>query len=259
MKTRSAVAPWVLWLVRAVGVVEVAGFEPVGRHGSFLAHAFAAEGDGASGPVDTCDGVEVAVEDVEVVVVAAGGHHLVADGELAIGHLDAEVDVEAVVPEVSDLVEECAGSVIEVGNVGSAGGDHDPIAIRCGEPVIDETLSQRVGVVGGHDPAVGVVGGDGLGDVPVAEVVEGVALPFVDLASVVDQHRGVGALGEGPERSAGVDLGELGDVADQHQLRPRRRRVTRERVESAGADHPGLVDNHHTAVAEDAGGPRRVG
>ena len=41
------------------------------------------------------------------------------------------------------------------------------------------------------------------------EVVEGVALPLVDLPSVLDQHRSGEGFSEGPERSTGVDLGQL--------------------------------------------------
>ncbi len=95
-----------------VGVVETPGFEAVGRHGPFLADPFAVEGDGAAGRVDVGDGAEVAVEDVEVVVVAAGGHDLIADSELPVCDGEPEVDVKTAVPEVAGLVEEGAGSVV---------------------------------------------------------------------------------------------------------------------------------------------------
>jgi len=43
---------------------------------------------------DVGDGADVAVEDVEVPVVASDGEDLVPDGELPAGDLDADVDAE---------------------------------------------------------------------------------------------------------------------------------------------------------------------
>ncbi len=56
--------------------------------------------------------------------------------------------------------------------------------------------------------------------------------------------------GEAGEGAAGVDGGELGGVTDEDQLRSSGGGVVEEPVEVAGADHPGLVDDHDVAGPE---------
>ncbi len=51
----------------------------------------------------------------------------------------------------------------------------------------------------------------------------------------------------GPERTAGVDLGQLRGVTSQHQLGPGLGRVTRQPIEGSCPNHAALVDHDHTA------------
>ena len=54
----------------------------------------------------------------------------------------------------------------------------------------------------------------------------------------------------GCERAAGLDLGELAGIADQHDLGAGCLGVGEDSVEFAGADHGGLVDHDHVAVGQ---------
>jgi hypothetical protein len=62
------------------------------------------------------------------------------------------------------------------------------------------------------------VGGERVVDVAVAELGERVDLPCFGLAPVDGELDGREAGGERPEQSAGVDLGQLVGVADEHDL-----------------------------------------
>jgi hypothetical protein len=67
--------------------------------------------------------------------------------------------------------------------------------------------------------------------------------------------------GQGAEQAAGVDLGQLVGVADQHDLDLLLLGVVEQPGELAGADHAGLVDHQHRpglAAASPSGG-RRAG
>src|SRR5947209_3845246 len=69
------------------------------------------------------------------------------------------------------------------------------------------------------------------------------AFPGFDLALVLCELAGVEAGGEAGEGAAGVDLGQLMMVPDQHDLGVCSLGVGEESCEGAGADHGRLV--HH--------------
>ena len=81
---------------------------------------------------------------------------------------------------------------------------------------------------------MGVVGGQGGGDVPGAQLVQRGPFPGLDLAVVVLQPDRVEPAGQAGERAAGVELGELVVVPDQHQA-PVGRLHLRQIVEEVGS------------------------
>ena len=68
---------------------------------------------------------------------------------------------------------------------------------------------ELVGVVGEHDPAMVAVGGEGGGDVTVAELIAGGLFPQVLLAAVDGQldHAGIERVERSPKRAASADFG----------------------------------------------------
>ena len=81
--------------------------------------------------------------------------------------------------------------------------------------------------------------------VAVAELGERGAFPGLVLAAVLGELERAEPVGQPGEGAAGVDLGELARVADEHHLRSSALRVGEELFELAGADHGGLVDHDH--------------
>jgi len=67
------------------------------------------------------------------------------------------------------------------------------------------------------------------------------------LSAVLGQGDGGQLAGQGPECSAGGELGELAVVPDQHQLPAGPGGDVQELGEVAGAEHAGLVDDQHPA------------
>ena len=70
------------------------------------------------------------------------------------------------------------------------------------------------------------------------------------MATVLDELDRFEPAGEAGEQAAGVDLGELAGVADEHDLGAGPVGGVEERGEGAGAGHAGLVDDQHGAVVE---------
>ncbi len=86
------------------------------------------------------------------------------------------------------------------------------------------------------------------------------AFPCFVLTAVLREPDRFETLAEAAEESAGVDLGELARVTDEHDLGPRAGGVVEEACERAGADHAGFVDDEHGAgsrVRRVAGGRGR--
>ena len=126
----------------------------------------------------------------------------------------------------------------------------------CRPPVADRSGVEVFDPVSQDDPAVGLVGGEGVGDVAVAELVQGGDLPRPGLASVDGQFSGVagGGCDGGGERATGGDFGELVVVADEDHLGAGGAGGGDHPVQVDGAGHPGLVDDHHMAGGEGVGG-----
>lgn len=78
-------------------------------------------------------------------------------------------------------------------------------------------------------------------EVAVADLVEGVAFPWLLLPPVGAQFAGPEEVGESGEGAAGVDLGQLALVADQDELAGSVLGVGEQPGEGAGAEQPGLV------------------
>ncbi len=144
-----------------------------------------------------------------------------------------------------------ADGVVEgVDHVVRAGEQHRHGAGAVGvEPAFDGGVDERGAVVGDDDAFVGAVGVDGGGDVPVAQVVEGVDLPGGVLAPVDGQlgDGEVGVGGEGGEPAAGGDLGELVVVADEQHPAAGGDDAGGDVFEVADAGHAGFVDDQHGA------------
>ena len=104
-------------------------------------------------------------------------------------------------------------------------------------------------VVVEHDPAVCLVGGEGCGDVAVAELIERCLFPGRVLASVdgelgdaVAEH-----VERGSEASAGGDFGELVVIADEDELGADPCHLIDDTGQVADGRHAGLVDHDHRA------------
>ena len=95
-----------------------------------------------------------------------------------------------------------------------------------------------------------VVARDRVVDVSAAELGEGVAFPRFVLPAVLGESQGWDASAEPAEESAGVDLGKLAGITDEHDLRVRGRGVVEDPGELAGADHARFVDDQHGAWSE---------
>jgi hypothetical protein len=122
----------------------------------------------------------------------------------------------------------------------------DPV----GPPVGHHHGAHVGGGVGGDDAPVAFVRVEGHVDVTGAELAERVAFPLLALAAVVDQLDRRQPGGESGEHTAGVDLGQLTRVADQHDLRTRPGSGVEDRGESTGAGHAGFVDHQDGPVIE---------
>jgi hypothetical protein len=170
-----------------VAVGDVAGVEVAARQGQWptpVVDRF----DGACGRVGADDGGAGAVDHAERPVVAE------ADDPLADLQLDPATGDECGAGELSGGEHPGAGVVVEVVDVGVTQADHDragQIRAGGGPPVVDPPLPDGFGGVGGADPAVGLVGGQGDVGVAVAQLIERRLFPWQLLPAVVGQldHR----------------------------------------------------------------------
>ena len=100
--------------------------------------------------------------------------------------------------------------------------------------VLEALQAPRLGQQG--DRVCGAALGQVLCDLP---------LQLARLAAVLGELDRPEALGQGGEAAAGIDGGELGPVADQHQARRGPGGVAGEALERASRHHRGLVDHDH--------------
>ena len=196
--------------------------------------------------VDVGDRAAVAVGDAVLVVVALDDDQ-VAGGEGAAGQLELR-DLGG----ARRLAPCSSGELVELGDVGAAVSEHDRVLTACVAlpPVLDQPGAGLLGGGGGVDAAVLLVGGDRLGGAAVGDVVERAAFPRFGLALVVDEFDGEPARDEGAEGAAGLDLGQLAVIADQHQLPVRAFDVLEQLGELPGGGHAGLVDHEHARRRE---------
>lgn len=76
-------------------------------------------------------------------------------------------------------------------------------------------------------------------------MVDGDALPCLDLTPVLAQLDRVRRSREGGESAAGADRRQLARVADEHELAIARLHVSDEDRQITRAEHPGLADHEH--------------
>ena len=184
----------------------------------------------------------VAVDDPDPAVVA-GGDDAVTDGEGALA------PVERVGAEAAGGAHALAGAAVEIGDVSAAVGDHQRLlaVLDRGPPVVHERRPRRVGGGRRHDPAMVVIGAGEALDVAVAQRRERVAVPRLVLAADLGQLERAESVGQRGEQAAGLDLGQLAIVADEHELGLRLLGRVEQAREVARADHAGLVDDQHRA------------
>ena len=118
------------------------------------------------------------------------------------------------------------------------------------QAALDGLLAGQVGGGGEVDAVVVEIGAQRVGDLAVAELDQRLAFPGFALAAVLFQPDRRQPLRQPAQQAAGVDRGQLAVVADQHDLRPRLRRVLQQHRELAGADHAGLIDHQDVVAAE---------
>ncbi len=194
------------------------------------------------------DGAEHAVVDPDrlavgcaLVGVVAADQHAVAGLERATGDRERRPGEEmlaggAIAGEPVEGVCFAAGASQQEGVV--SGGVGCP-------PVVHGQLVEFDWVVEDADSVVSEVRVPCVGDVAVAEVVERVDLPRLDLAAIDREFAHLVA--EGGDRvgesSAGLDFGELVMVANENHLRARLPGGGDDVVEVDGPAHPGFVDD----------------
>ncbi len=76
------------------------------------------------------------------------------------------------------------------------------------------------------------------------------SLVRVELAAVLDQLLVAEAMGEAREQPAGVDLGKLLRIPDEHDLRPGRAGFTDDGGETTSSDHAALVKDDHGSLGQ---------
>jgi len=222
-----------------VAVGEVSGLEVGERDGELFA-LVGSDDERSSDRVDVVDSPAGAVEDPDAVVVVQG-EDFVADGEGAAAALDS------IGIEVALLAQDGPGPAVEIVDVCQPRcGHQDVVAIDAAvHPVLDKLGSGLVIRRGDVDTVVIDVGVNGGVWVTGAQLSECGALPLVGLATILGQLDGAEPGTQPTEGAAGLDLGKLIRVADQHDLGPCRSGLLVEAHEFALADHCRLVHHDH--------------
>ena len=130
-------------------------------------------------------------------------------------------------------------------------GDHQAaVGVVGGVPVGEQSADDFVGVPPDVEPAVALVEVERSVGVAVTDELDGLALPALFLAAVVDQRDRRKPGREGAEDAAGFDRGQLVGVADDDELPACRVDARDELGERAGAEHAGLVDDQNGSGLE---------
>ena len=168
----------------------------------------------AGAGVDGGDGAALGVGDAHAVVVAFEDD-VVADREVAAARDGDVPEVEA-----AGVGAALAGELVEAVDVDATLGHHQLAAAESTviPPRVDQRLSGAAGVGERGDSACFDVPVESGVDVAAADFGEGLAFVGSVLASVLFEGDEVVALGQGAEHAAGVDLGELVVVADEHDF-----------------------------------------
>ena len=192
------------------------------------------------------DGHDLAAFRGDDLAVGGGGegHDPVADAVVAAAGRDEFGAGEAAVEG-----EAVAGEAVEGVHVRPPPGVHGrvPAGADVGVPGVHRRLQGFVGVRGDPDPVVVGVPGDGVGDLPAAELAQCFPLAGVVLADVLGQDvdDAVVAVEQGPEGAAGADRAELAVVADQDHLGLGQVAGGQEAEHVAVVGHAGLVEHDH--------------
>ncbi|MCZ7537290.1 MAG: hypothetical protein M5T61_16195 [Acidimicrobiia bacterium] len=177
-------------------------------------------------------------------VVVGADHEPLTDREGAVRAVDGRAEHPVVEERAAD------GGVEGVDGLVGAGEKHrDGAGVVGGQPPVHGLADHGRSVASDDDPAVGLVGGDGAGDVAVTQLGQGHAFPAVVLAAVDGQFGdgGGGVGGEGGEPAASGDLGELVVVADEKHPAAGFDHGGGEAVEVTEPGHCGLVDHEQGA------------
>jgi hypothetical protein len=136
-----------------------------------------------------------------------------------------------------------AGAVVELCDVVAAGGDHQAVAVGA-RPVVDQRGAGGGRGVGDGDLAAVTVGARPAFHLPVAERLEGVAVPGVvlaaDLVQLVGRQRSARAWKAPPAWISG----SWRSSPTSTSFAPASS-AARARRPGHGADHPGLIDDQH--------------
>ena len=194
------------------------------------------------------DGAEHAVVDPDSLAVGGGLVGVVAADQYPVAGLErATGDRERGPGEEMLAGGAIAGEPIERVRLAAGAGQQEGVVtggVGC-PPVIHSQLVEFDRVVEDADAVVGEVRVPCVGDVAVAEVVERVDLPWLDLAAIDREFAHLVA--EGGDRvgesTAGLDFGELVVVADEDHLRTRLPGGGDDVVEIDGAAHACFVDD----------------
>lgn len=193
--------------------------------------------------VDLGDCPPLPVQHPEPVVVVPGDDP-VADSVAAVAH------EHLLGTELPGFHQVQARTLVEVVDVVVAKAEHDdPTAVRRRgvglRPVAHQLLTQVVAGARARDASGFVVRRHRDADVPRPELAQTRALPRITLPMVGSQLNRVEPVGQSAERPARVDLRQLPQVADEHELAVSTADVVLEFSQRPTADLAGLVDDEH--------------
>ncbi len=169
--------------------------------------------------------------------VVAEHHDLVTDADRH------AADVETVTVHQPGCDQALPRPLVELQDVAPVRCLHHSLAAGPGiPPVVHHALEQFFAVAHVQAP-VRRVGRHGRSHLAVTQVSQGVALPRLDLAPVLQKPMCAQAQDQAPEAAAGIDRGELPRVPDNDHLRPLGRSVVEQPAQLAAPRHARLVED----------------